>query len=123
MAHSLLNDIEIQLGAISVAEALVMLHDLKCETESIVVTDTQGNYLTTPWRLAAKYANDYPAAGVGPFTFSGGPPGQPYWYTGSLLTLVIDRHLRRIAQHKIKTDASEMFYYYERNRIRVRVRG
>ncbi len=104
-----------QLGAISVEEAVEMLMDMGYADEPIVIPDNKGNRTSSPWRILNEdYMADYPAAGC-TIIFCGGPPGQPYWYTGSLLTLVIDKLMLKIAEEKIK------FLYYERPGFKVKV--
>jgi hypothetical protein len=120
---SLLANLQTQLGAISVIEALRMLRDFKCDTEEVLATGAAGNYKTNPWKITADYSDEYPAAGIGPMTFCGGPPGQSYWYTGSLLMFVIDRILYQIASHKVRHKAQQISYYYHRNKVKVRVSG
>ncbi len=114
---NLLKELESQLGAISISEALKILHDFGCETEEVLVTGPRGSYKTTPWKIAADYSDEYPAQGTREFTFCGGPPGQHGWFTGTLLTLVIDKILYRIAKEKITQ------FYYQRNGIKVKVKG
>ena len=104
-----------QLGAISIKEAVEMLRDIGNVDEGILISGEHGNHSSSPWRLLnEKYSADYPAAGCR-IIFFGGPPGSNYWYTGTLLTMIIDKLLTKITLERLK------FFYYERPGFKVKV--
>ena len=105
-----------QLGAISVAEAVEMLMDMNCADEAVLIPDdTKGNRQSSPWLiLDNEDMEDYPAAGC-IIIFCGGPPGNQYWYTGSLLSMVVDKLLYKIVSEKLK------LFSYERPWCKLKV--
>lgn len=105
-----------QLGGISIEEAVEMLRDWGYADEAIVIPGEDGNKASSPWRiLNEELMADYPAAGC-TILFNGGPPGNTYWYTGTLLTMVVDKIMFTIVSEKLK------LFYCERPGIKVEVR-
>lgn len=89
--------LENQLGAISLLEAVEMLRDLDCGDDRIIQPGVDGNMTMTVYGLFNKWNEEFPAAGIKPIIYCGGPPGRSHWYTGNLLMMVIDRILYKVA--------------------------
>lgn len=113
----LADKMRMQLGAISIEEAVEILMDMGYADEPVVIPDEKGNRTSSPWRiLNEEYMADYPAVGC-TLMFCGGPPGNTSWYTGSLLTLVIDKLMLKITEEKLK------FFMYERPGFKIKVKA
>lgn len=100
---------EAQLSQISVMDAIEILCDLDHVDDSILLPkENEPAVVATPWDLLDGCDTEYPAVGCSPIIFCGGPPGSPFWYTGSLLTMVIDKFLYNCVVKDVK------HYYYEK---------
>jgi len=86
-----------QLGAISLLEAVEMFRDLDCTDDCILQPGPDGNKIYCVYSLLEQYDSEFPAAGIKPIIFCGGPPGRSHWYTSNLLTMVIDRILYKVS--------------------------
>jgi hypothetical protein len=96
--------LEHQLGAISLLEAIEMLRDLDCGDDHILRPCKSGNKMLTVYEILNYWHGEFPAAGIKPIIFCGGSPGQSQWYTGSLLTMVIDRILYKVSIERVNRE-------------------
>jgi hypothetical protein len=115
---SLINTIHRQLAKLDFHDAVEILADFKAGLEGILVAGPQGNVASTPYRLLTDgpYSPGELASNVGPIIFNGGPLQDNGWYTGTMLSLVIDRMMRTIETDRLK------LLQYERPNVRVQVR-
>ena len=100
-----INMLRDQLGAISLLEAIEMLRDLDCTDEKIIQISKIGNTLVSINQLYEIFDSEFPAAGIKPLLFCGGPPGRSQWYTGNLLTLLIDRILYKVSIERVNRES------------------
>ncbi len=92
-----------EFSDITVEEALTLLGVLEVVNEKVIVFDSNKsqNIITTPKRICWLVPKENKAFTVGPIQFCGGPPNEPGWFTGTLLTLVLDKIMYNDAMFEI----------------------
>lgn len=88
---------------LKVGEAWTFLSSLGALDDTILIWNIYEEKFkrTTPRNVFDGYGHLDACDKIGPVQFSGGPPGQPLWATGSMVTFTLDKIMYHVAHEEL----------------------